>query len=181
MVYKQTLTPLQVQSESAMTETDYPENFFQTNEYIYHLAGIFLYNPPKISLARRISQIIWTILVYVISIYFLYLELIIFRETIHDIKKFFSQFSLLLTHILGIVRVVLLLSQHQRLLRLQNSLQDELYHYEACGDFVPGKLLRDAKLLSSKFSFMVCTFIFTYFVLNFLRLHEISVFHRLRF
>lgn len=140
---------------SKMIVTDYPEKFFDANEWIYHLAGIWLFVPPNVSFFRKLGQFLWSLLIATISLYFLYLELLVFRVTIHDIKKFISQFGMLLTHIFGTVRVGLLLKQHQRLLRLQGILQDKNYFYENCGDFIPGKMLREAKKVSSTWSVMV--------------------------
>lgn len=150
-----------------MSESDYPERFFYINEWIFHMSGIWLYNPEKMSHVKRMWQIIWTFLVYAISIYFMILELLILRETTQDIGKLFIQLGLLLTHALGILRVILILSRQDRLLLLQSSLQDENYFYEACGDFEPGKLLRKAKILSSRISILVCKISFVLFYYHF--------------
>lgn len=143
-----------------MADDQYPADFFYTNEWIYHLAGIWLYNPPNIGVLRKIWEVTWSVFVYASAGYFLYLEFLIFRETVHDIKKFLSQFGMLLTHVLGIVRVCLLLSRHQRLLKLQSALQDKEFCYESWGQFVPGKFLTDAKTFSSRLSILVCYFSF---------------------
>lgn len=139
-----------------MSDINYPERFFYTNEWLYHLSGIWLYNPVKVPYVKRCLQILWTFLVYTNAIYFLILEFLIIQYTIHDITQFFSQFGLLLTHVLGIVRVWLLLSYHQRLLNLQSSLQDKKYYYEAYGEFKPGALMLQAKMVSSICSILVC-------------------------
>nr|ALR72579.1 odorant receptor OR36 [Colaphellus bowringi] len=92
---------------------------------------------------------------YGTGVIFFVCEFMIFNETIGKISKFVSHIGMLFTHVVGILKMSILIFGRYRILKIMNVLQNEKYHYAPLEDSQPGLLVVKEKFVSSGISILV--------------------------
>nr|UTN00973.1 odorant receptor [Semanotus bifasciatus] len=123
----------------------YPSNFFEANEIIHRISGLWLFDREQVPRRWKIAKDMYTFSVYGVTLCFILTEFIMFKETVKDIAKFITHFEMLLPNLLAFMKMVTLRLQHGRLQRIMGILQDKRYYYDTVGDFNPRQIFFQAK------------------------------------
>nr|XP_023021624.1 uncharacterized protein LOC111509994 [Leptinotarsa decemlineata] len=132
----------------------YPSNFFYTNEVIRKISGIWLPG-NKHRFILRVLYFLYVSFLYGTGLALFICEFLIFHETVKGISKFVSHIGMLFTHVVGILKMSILIFGRKKIQRIMNVLQDENYFYPPLGDSQPGSWVVKEKLMSSGFSILV--------------------------
>ncbi|KAG5879516.1 hypothetical protein JTB14_019117 [Gonioctena quinquepunctata] len=132
----------------------YPSNFFHTNEVIRKISGIWL--PGKeYPISLRVLYFFYVFFLYGTGFAFFICEFLIFHDTITGISKFVSHIGMLFTHVVGILKMSILIFGRKKIQVIMNTLQDENYHYPKSKNSDPGLRFFEEKFVSSGFSILV--------------------------
>ncbi|KAJ8985435.1 hypothetical protein NQ317_017067 [Molorchus minor] len=129
------------------------EDFFYGNKVISRLCGIWLKRDG--SLLQQTLCWLYIFLFFGTAACFFICELIILGETFNEIQKFISHIGLLLTHVVGILKCLVLVCQRNRIQNIMGKLQDENYRYSSVDTFQPSLLLKRGKRISIVFSILI--------------------------
>ncbi|KAJ8933301.1 hypothetical protein NQ318_012258 [Aromia moschata] len=140
-----------------MTDEDRPlvHDIFYVNRIISKICGIGLLK-NHMPLFQRVLYYLYVSLFYTTAAVFLICEFLIVGDTLADINKLVSLIGLLFTHVIGVMKFLILSCHHNRIQRIMNNLQDKKYLYDPVDAFQPYLLLKKGKQISGIISIMVC-------------------------
>ncbi|XP_050511196.1 odorant receptor 49b-like isoform X1 [Diabrotica virgifera virgifera] len=133
---------------------NYPSNLFETNEFIYKLAGVWIPD-NSYSIFIRIIYFFYVTVFYGTGVYFLICEYMILNETVKNINTFVGHIGMLLTHTVGILKFYILVFGRKKIQNIMDMLKDDEYYYDAVDNFCPAQFLNNGKKLSTKLSVLL--------------------------
>uniref|UniRef100_A0A6P7G1F8 Uncharacterized protein LOC114334934 n=1 Tax=Diabrotica virgifera virgifera TaxID=50390 RepID=A0A6P7G1F8_DIAVI len=133
---------------------NYPSNLFETNEFIYKLAGVWIPD-NSYSIFIRIIYFFYVTVFYGTGVYFLICEYMILNETVKNINTFVGHIGMLLTHTVGILKFYILVFGRKKIQNIMDMLKDDEYYYDAVDNFCPAQFLNNGKKLSTKLSVLI--------------------------
>ncbi|XP_060526300.1 odorant receptor 2a-like isoform X2 [Cylas formicarius] len=120
---------------------DYPDEFFIAVKLCSTFVGLGLpsRNPNEI---LRIVYALYKSCLFLLAIIFMICELITFREAFGDTQMLVSQIGMMFTHVVGLLKLSILILKRKQIELIQRKLQNREFYYKTLGNFQPGSKMR---------------------------------------
>lgn len=131
-----------------MSGSNYSARFFETNEWILRVGGIWLPAKTNPKSTRIITYIYNTLVIFYTQLLYCSSEILIIDVTVSDLNLLVTHLGMLSTHLLGNAKTLLMYWKFDQISKILNTLSDCRYIYESHGNFQPAVIFNDAKKLS---------------------------------
>nr|XP_023015870.1 odorant receptor 2a-like [Leptinotarsa decemlineata] len=132
----------------------YPKNFFQANQFLQKVAGIW-FPESDYNSVFRIMYLLYVLFFYGICLTFFYGTSIMLSESMKNLGTFATHLGILLTNINGLIKVFILAVRWKKIRKVMGALQNESYRYVSLGESHPGFLLTKEMKVNSVSSYLV--------------------------
>lgn len=121
----------------------YLKNYFSINIKILKLA--LLWYPEKKYSNWHFLKILATFIAALIMIYFVITEFVSLSELTDDIKPFINNFGIILSHVIGFIKICNFCYYRKKIVRIMQTLQSDELKCEITEDFHPDKIIQRVK------------------------------------
>ncbi|XP_074032290.1 uncharacterized protein isoform X2 [Leptinotarsa decemlineata] len=132
----------------------YPKNFFQANQFLQKVAGIW-FPESDYNSVFRIMYLLYVLFFYGICLTFFYGTSIMLSESMKNLGTFATHLGILLTNINGLIKVFILAVRWKKIRKVMGALQNESYRYVSLGESDPGFLLTKEMKVNSVSSYLL--------------------------
>ncbi|XP_066261739.1 odorant receptor 49b-like [Euwallacea similis] len=112
--------------------------------------------------APRAAYSLYNYTLIAIAAIFIIFELIAFRKALEDVPTFLSQIAMMFTHVMGMLKLWMLVYRKEQVVEIKAKLQNKYFQYVPIDDFQPGKKMQREKLFikfASMFIFLLYSFV----------------------